>query len=130
MCVLIFGNFKVYWRICENLSPWNLFYLMKINPFKVFIDFDIKRSVNSNREQFYCLIVWIEGHINWPISTSAILQQIFHLQHWHSTCKICKGSHRRCSVKRCSQKFCKIHRKTPVPGLFFNKVAGLSQQLY
>ena len=27
--------------------------------------------------------------------------------------------------KRCSWKFHKIHRKTPVPGLFFNKVAGL-----
>ena len=32
----------------------------------------------------------------------------------------------RCSVKRCSQKFRKIQRKTTVPEcLFFNKVAGL-----
>ena len=28
-------------------------------------------------------------------------------------------------VRRCSKKFRKIHRKTPVPDLFFNKAAGL-----
>ena len=28
--------------------------------------------------------------------------------------------------KRCSWKFCKIHRKTPVPGLFFNEVKTLA----
>ena len=27
--------------------------------------------------------------------------------------------------KRCSKKYQKIHRKTPVPNLYFNKVAGL-----
>ena len=26
--------------------------------------------------------------------------------------------------------FCKTRRKTPVPGLFFNKVAGVGQLLY
>ena len=28
-------------------------------------------------------------------------------------------------VRRCSWKFHKIHRKTPVPSLFFNKAAAL-----
>ena len=28
-------------------------------------------------------------------------------------------SHQRCSVKRCSEKFDKIHRKTPVPESLF-----------
>ena len=36
-----------------------------------------------------------------------------------------KSSHQRCSVKKCSQKFHKIHRKTPVPGSLINKAAGL-----
>ena len=31
-----------------------------------------------------------------------------------------------CSVKKCSWKFHKIHRETPMPEPFFNKVAGLS----
>ena len=36
-----------------------------------------------------------------------------------------RGSHRSCSVKkRCSKKFCKIHRKIPAPESL-NKVAGL-----
>ena len=30
-----------------------------------------------------------------------------------------------CSVKRCSEKFHKIHRKTPVPESLFNKAADL-----
>ena len=31
----------------------------------------------------------------------------------------------RCSLtKRCSLKFCRIHRKTPVSDLFFNKAAA------
>ena len=33
----------------------------------------------------------------------------------------------RCSLKRCSKKFRKIHRKTPVQEPLFNKVAGLSE---
>ena len=32
--------------------------------------------------------------------------------------------------KRCSYKFHKIHRETPVPESFFNKVAGQGLQLY
>ena len=35
-----------------------------------------------------------------------------------------------CSVKRCSLKFRKIHRKISVPESLFNKFAGLSLQLY
>ena len=33
----------------------------------------------------------------------------------------------RCSVKRCSLKFHKIHRKTLVPGSLFYQIAGLRQ---
>ena len=29
-----------------------------------------------------------------------------------------------CSVKRCSEKFCKVHRETSLPESLFNKVAG------
>ena len=40
-----------------------------------------------------------------------------------------RSSHRKCSIKisekRCSQKFSKIHRKTPVSESLFNEVAGL-----
>ena len=32
--------------------------------------------------------------------------------------------------KRCSQKFRKIHRKTPMPWSFFNKVGGLYGEIY
>ena len=32
--------------------------------------------------------------------------------------------------KSCSQKICKIHRKTPVPESLFNNVAGLSLRLH
>ena len=37
-----------------------------------------------------------------------------------------RSIHRRCSVKRCSQQFCKIYRKTPVAESLFNKAAGLT----
>ena len=39
----------------------------------------------------------------------------------------CRSSHRRSSVKTVLLKFCKIHRKTPVPESFFNKIAALRQ---
>ena len=41
-----------------------------------------------------------------------------------------KQSPRGVLQKSCSYNFCKIQRKTPVPDLFFNKIAGLSLQHY
>ena len=26
LCIFILGNVTVYWQICQNMSPWNLFY--------------------------------------------------------------------------------------------------------
>ena len=49
----------------------------------------------------------------------------------HNSVILDRRSHRRCSVKKkCSQKFCKILRKTPVPESLFNKVAGPLAQLF
>ena len=38
-----------------------------------------------------------------------------------------EASVRRCSSYRCSEKFCIIHRETPVLESFFSKVAGFLQ---
>ena len=54
------------------------------------------------------------------LQNTANFHKICLLQLWYQT----EAVTQRCSVKKVFLKFCKIHRKTPVPESLFNKFAG------
>ena len=64
-----------------------------------------------------------ELHLFLPFLSLVTLQEV-DLAKWQQ--KTNRSSHRSCSIKKCSWKFRKLHRKTSVPkSLIFNKVSIL-----